>query len=485
MKIPRQLVSASLATVLLAAGWWAGQLSDPRREDLRQSPPARIPRELAADPVASGLLRTGLRTPADLGTAARALAGYDEEKLRKLAGALISNDSPSEDSKNLLTMAVEEWLSKEPWSCLGWLLKKAENGERVDALLAMAAKKCSTLDLNRALALLNDHPDQEVTRTGFSAVLAAADPASFGAIFKSISPDDILLHVMQKDLRKRWAEANPEEFLAFAEANIRSEPLLDTARNEVLRVLTKTDFDAALEIVRADTEKRKFGTSLALVNLIRDAPSDKLKEVENLLNDLPAGPDRSARVASLAARYAKENPDAALAYADTLSGVERRDALKQIISALGTGDGKNLAALFDRLPTGSSALEAAGDIMRKRSREDPVAAWDLASQLQSPALRAAALKGVLSNWVWTDPKQALDGILASGAGKDLLLDSWVGSMRSVGPRRYAEPMREIAKFLGGTDRQQRTEVVEAVRRNLSQKELEEVLANPAMRALLE
>lgn len=484
MKIPRHLVSASFATVLLAAGWWAGQLTDPHWGGLRQSPPARIPRELASDPVASGLLRTGLRTPDDLGAAAQALAGYDEEKLRKLAGALIANDSPSEDSNNLLTMAVEEWLSREPWNCLGWLLKKAESGEQVDALLAMAAKRCSTLDLNRALALLKDHPDQEVTRTGFSAILAAADPSSFAAIFKSISPDDVLLHVMQKDLRKRWAEANPEEFLAFAEANIGSPALLDTARNEVLRVLTKTDFGAALEIVRADTEKRKFGTSLALVNLIRDAPSDKLKEVENLLNGLPAGPDRYARIASLAARYAKEDPDAALAYADTLGGIERRDALKQIVSILGAGDGKNVAVLLDRLPTGKSAMEAAADIMKKRSREDPLAAWDLASQLQSPAIRDAALKGVLSTWVWTDPERALDGILDSGSGKETLLDSWVGSMRSVGPRRYEEPMREVAKFLASAEREDREDVVEAVRRNLSEEELKAVMADPVARTLL-
>jgi hypothetical protein len=485
MKTPRHLLSCSVAAALLAAGWWAGELSDPPSGGRGQSPPARIPRELVADPVASRLLGNGLRTPDNIGAAAEALAGYDEEKLRKLAGALIAHDSPSEDSNDLLKMAVEDWLSKEPWSCLGWLLKKAESGDQVDSLLAMAAKKCSALDLDRALALLNDHPDQEVTRTGFAAILAGSDPSSFGAIFKSISPDDILLHVMQKDLRKRWAEANPEEFLAFAEANIASAPLLDTARNEVLRVLTKTNFGAALELVRADTEKRNFGTSMALVNLIRDAPPDKLKDVEGLLNNLPAGPDRSARIASLAARYAKENPDAALAYADTLSGIERRDALKQIVAALGTGGGENLAALFDRLPTGSSALEAAGDIMRKRSREDPVAAWDLASNLQSPALRAAALKGVLSHWVWTDPEQALDGILAADSGKDMLLDSWVGSMRSVGPRRYAEPMREIARFLGSTDGQQRKEVIDAVRRNLSEEELKEVLANPAMRMLLE
>jgi hypothetical protein len=485
MKISRHLVPVSVAAALLAAGWWAGELSGPGARGRGQSPPARIPRELVTDAVASRLLGNGLRTPSDIGAAAEALAGYDEERLRKLAGALIAHDSPSRDSDDLLRMAVEEWLSKEPWSCLAWLLKKAEGGEQVDSLLAMAAKKCSTLDLNRALALLNDHPDQEVTRTGFAAILTAADPSSFGEIFKSIAPADILLHLMRKDLRKRWAEANPEEFLAFAEANIGSEPLLDTARNEVLRVLTKTNFGAALELVRADMRKRNFGTSLALVNLIRDAPADKLKDVESLLDDLPAGPDRSARIASLATRYAKENPDAALAYADTLSGVERREALKQIVSAMGTGDAKDIAALLDRLPTGSSALEAAGDIMRKRSREDPVAAWDLASNLQSPALRTAALKGVLSNWVWTDPEQALDGILDSGAGKDMLLDSWVGSMRSVGPRRYAEPMREIARFLGRADGRQRKEVIDAVRRNLSEEELKAVSENPAARALLE
>ena len=108
-----------------------------------------MPRELAADPVVSRVLRTGLRTSADIGAAAEALTGYDVDKLRGLAGALIAHDSPSDDSKNLLRMAVDEWLSKDPWSCLEWLLKKAESGEQVDALLAIAAKRCSTLDLDR------------------------------------------------------------------------------------------------------------------------------------------------------------------------------------------------------------------------------------------------------------------------------------------------------------------------------------------------
>lgn len=444
----------------------------------------RMSRELVADPVASKVLRTGLRTPADIGAAAEALAGYDGDKLRSLAGALIAHDSPSEDSKNLLRMAVDEWLSKDPWSCLGWLLKKAESGERVDALLTIAAKRCSDLDLGRALALLNDHPDQEVTRTGIAAILAAADPSSFASIFKSIAPSDLLLHLMEKDVRKRWAEANPEEFLSFAEANIKSEALLDTARGEVLRILTKTNFSAALELVRSDLEKRKFGTSMALVNLIKDAPAEKLHDVEALVAGLPDGPDRYARIASLAARYAKEDPDAALAYTDTLGGIERRDALTQIVSILGAGDGKNVAALLDRLPTGQSAMEAAGDIMKKRSREDPLAAWDLASQLQSPAIRDAALKGVLSTWVWTDPEQALGGILKSESGKETLLDSWVGSMRSVGPRRYAEPMREVAKFLATADGKDREDVVEAVRRNLSDEELKAVMADPVARTLL-
>lgn len=129
-------------------------------------------------------------------------------------------------------------------------------------------------------------------------------------------------------------------------------------------------------------------------------------------------------------------------------------------------------------------MEAAADIMKKRSREDPLAAWDLASQLQSPAIRDAALKGVLSTWVWTDPERALDGILDSGSGKETLLDSWVGSMRSVGPRRYEEPMREVAKFLASAEREDREDVVEAVRRNLSEEELKAVMADPVARTLL-
>lgn len=401
----------------------------------------------------------------------------DSSALRSMIGAMIVSGASDRNSELLFELAFDEWSDRDPWQSLEWILAKG-NCARSQKLIAAATRKCSASDLPKLLETLNACSNRAAANTAIQGVLSVVDGSQFSDIFGKIPEGEILENIMAGDVLKKWANSDPEELLKISNQKLDNKAIRQYIEEEVIAQLVKTDLAKACSLAAQDAEESNYGTSRLLVRLLKDCPIEKLGSIETIVKSLPAGPDRTSRLSELAARYAESDVAAAFKFADNLDGFDRAKAIKSIVVKLGTTDDSDLSELLGRLPTGSSSLDATRSIMQQRSRKDPLSAWNSAIEISNPVIRRQALTSVLPAWVSQNPEGSLNQIFTITENREELLDCWVKEMRGVGPRFYESPMAEAVKLLERSDSQNRGAIVDALKRNLSTVEIEELKRNP-------
>jgi hypothetical protein len=431
-------------------------------------------------------ITSGFKNGGDFQEAAAILHGYDADRLYEILGALRANRSPSAATDTLDRLVVEELLARDPWKCLGHLLEDGKNPNEVKALLEMAVRHCASSDPAKTIGMIRALEDYSMRKVLTGLALENSDASELLSVFGKIRPEDRLGLFMKRSLGERWAAADPEQFLGYAREVVTNPAMYEAQERSVLQSLIKSDFEKALEMVQGDVGKRGYGTSLSLLMVINEAPEDKLEQVKAIIEGLPPGTDRVSRVGQLAERYANLNMELAYEFADSLSGPERNMVLKVIGKSLGEGskDAQALASALNDLPTGALALEVVQGVMAKKSRAGVEDAWAIASQLENPVLRGSALDRVVSEWVWHNPESALKQILGVSAGGDALLDTWARGMRTVAPLRYEDPMKAMVGTLGDLNNEDRSRIVTAVRKTLTEAEIKEMDSNPVLKGIL-
>ena len=173
---------------------------------------------------------------------------------------------------------------------------------------------------------------------------------------------------------------------------------------------------------------------------------------------LPAGKSRNDALGATANHMAMQNPDGAIAWADSLTGSDKEAAIRGVLSRLSSQDPKTAGQLLDKLPAGKSKRDLTQEIAGQMALNDTTEALAWLQQRGETTL-AASVAPVL--WVMgeQDPSAALTTFQASLANPSLA-DQAAHLAESLVQKSGGE--EAMAKAMALTDNAARQSMVEKI-----------------------
>ncbi|WP_035606698.1 hypothetical protein [Haloferula sp. BvORR071] len=239
-------------------------------------------------------------------------------------------------------------------------------------------------------------------------------------------------------------------------------------------------------LARHDPEKAlEFATSLSSANersqAVRQAiqqmavlsPQDAVKQ----LSSFKDANDRQQAMVALAETWGSNDPEAALKWAESLSGDEQTTALAKLLPARAKNDPAEASARLQSLlenpgsASGSALQSATADLATEWAGRDPqqTAAW--VGRLPAGTAAESGATALVTNWSSHDPAAAANWIasLPDGGVKDAAIQPLVGAILQNDPDNafswglsIQDPTKR-AEVMAGTIRQWNTNDGEAVR----------------------
>jgi hypothetical protein len=142
-----------------------------------------------------------------------------------------------------------------------------------------------------------------------------------------------------------------------------------------------------------------------LEQLERGGPMDAATATD-LLERTPAGRLRSEVLHRLAHHWVRRDPEAALAWAEQLSGPGQWEALEVMLHGWAEADPAAAAAYAAAMPGSEHSLRMVRDMARRWAERDRASAVEWALALDNPAARERALAGVVEYWGQQAPAEA-------------------------------------------------------------------------------
>ena len=155
---------------------------------------------------------------------------------------------------------------------------------------------------------------------------------------------------------------------------------------------------------------------------------------------LPAGTARNWAMTSAVGGWAEHDATAATAWVQQLpAGPARDQAMQTIVSALADKDPQAALAFLQNLPAGRNRQNLYWPIFSRWTMTDPVAAAERAMQMPGGANRDTALQVVGSNWANQDPEAAFAwaNTLPAGQGRNNALQNILASWANKDPQKAA------------------------------------------------
>ena len=250
--------------------------------------------------------------------------------------------------------------------------------------------------------------------------------------------------VFRATVDTEWAHTDPAGYLQFVEANpgylaALNGPVNTSAINSEysggIRELIASD---PLSVVRlADRLPSKLGSEISVLALSAYAESDPLAAIA-LAGQMPRGPKRDNLMASVAAGYARADPEGALAWVRSLSP-RPPNALGNALQSIAVNDIGRAMELALQPPASADDLSAMGTVFTK-ALEDAGQARIAADTLQAIDIsgRDTLLSRFLTLWTERDPESSLAWVRANDAllSPSILSDSAV-SLASRDPTEAA------------------------------------------------
>jgi len=207
-----------------------------------------------------------------------------------------------------------------------------------------------------------------------------------------------------------WGEKAPRE--AFEHANTKMGRTGMFVRPTILQSWASTDPNAAAQYY--ESHKSQFA-------------------MMGMMGRMGGGRGASSGADTVAGEWAKQDPDAALAWAGTLEGPDREDATKKVISQIASTDPQRAAALTSEL-SGAALSDVNTSIAAEWAKKDWSAAEGFISSLPADQ-QASALGAAVESLVAEQPDLAATKVLEipEGAARDRAVRSLAKSMASEDP----------------------------------------------------
>ena len=153
--------------------------------------------------------------------------------------------------------------------------------------------------------------------------------------------------------------------------------------------------------------ERAFGSMSVLAAVASDDPqaaADWLTAPTNLIAAMPRAGDFMATTVSR--EWAKQDPDAALAWASTLPEGKRAGAYNGVLGSLAVTDPQRASAMALELEAGKDRSDLLGNIAQSWGKKDPQEALAWVDGLEEGAEREVALGKTLNGWAQAEPAEA-------------------------------------------------------------------------------
>ena len=124
--------------------------------------------------------------------------------------------------------------------------------------------------------------------------------------------------------------------------------------------------------------------------------------VSSLLDQLPPGKQRREFIDRISWNWARQNPKAALAWADTLLPSEKLSATGSIVHEWARSDPGGATDYVTQMPKSQRSLDWVHETARIWAQQDQLAALDWAMKQTDPAIRQRALSGSVESWANSD-----------------------------------------------------------------------------------
>jgi hypothetical protein len=218
---------------------------------------------------------------------------------------------------------------------------------------------------------------------------------------------------LEHKLVARWSELDPigaAKYAANAVAQGAHEGLLREAAGD----WAKTDPIAASQwAATLDSPKaREIAVSAIFGTWSETNPA----QAASAIATLPVGSAQNDAASAVAIRFARANLNAAVQWAEGLSGPVQVEATKIIVSLWSTSDPEATGAWIMRQGSPQVRKEALGRLALKWVERDPSAAIDYAQKISDVGLRNEFVQSAVSNFSRSDPVAAANW-LSSGAVK--------------------------------------------------------------------
>lgn len=184
------------------------------------------------------------------------------------------------------------------------------------------------------------------------------------------------------------------------------------------------------------------------------------KKAADMLTTL-SGVDLSDAYRSVAARYGASNFTEAQAWVRTLPADQQQEALAAAIGGLSNQDPANAAQQLALMQDGPAKNRVAAEIIGDWARVNPAAAADLLKKQTTEEAQREGIRQLIPAWVGQDPTAALDfaNTYPPGPVRDTAVQSYVWSNQTAPP---AELVR-VAETIGDERDRSRTIGMAAVR----------------------
>ena len=125
-----------------------------------------------------------------------------------------------------------------------------------------------------------------------------------------------------------------------------------------------------------------------------------------MLDQLPAGEQRREFIHRIASHWGREDPGAALAWADELNGEERFLAIENILHEWAQLDPASASDYVAHLPNSERSLDWMHGVAQAWAEQDQAAAIAWGLEQRDPTVRRRALRGATGVWAGTDAAAA-------------------------------------------------------------------------------
>ncbi|WP_367874838.1 hypothetical protein [Luteolibacter sp. Populi] len=254
-------------------------------------------------------------------------------------------------------------------------------------------------------------------------------------------------------------------------ASLRDEDKLST----FLYSLAKHSPEQALEFAATlgSATERSQAVRQAIQQMANLSPQDAAKRMDAMTDPK----DRQQALVALAETWGMNDPDAALRWAESLSGDEQTAALAKLLPARARNDPAAASASLQALlenpgnTSGSVLQSATGALATEWAGKNPEQAAAWIAGLPAGAAAEAGAVSLVQNWSTHDPSAAADWIsdLPDGGVKDAAIQPLVASIRQSLPEKafswglsVQDPAKR-ASIMEDTIREWNTNDAEAVR----------------------